>query len=349
VLPALLCLCALVVLVPLGWRWWTGRSTPDARDGGAAVVGPAGAPASADAPAVAPLPAGSLLETTTPALPTPHPDPALQSLVARAVDPENGTAAVVVRQLTTGASATYQDRDVFPSASLAKVPILVEAYRQLAAGTLRRDESILITADNISDGSGVLQARAGDRLTVAELLRLAVSVSDNTAARLLLRRVGGEAAVNRTMGALGLAQTRLYADDRPNTTTAGEMASLMTWIVTRAPPRDAPPPPLPGLRSQIPGFGAPAAPTGAPAPESLASLLALSQAQAWLTDELPKGVSVAHKSGQLPGVRHDAGVVYGPGGPYVVVVLTGDLADQGDAETFIAGLAKGVYDYFGKP
>src|SRR5262245_13650338 len=50
VLPALLCLCALVVLVPLGWRWWTGRSTSAARDGGAAV-GPPGAPVLAGAPA----------------------------------------------------------------------------------------------------------------------------------------------------------------------------------------------------------------------------------------------------------------------------------------------------------
>jgi beta-lactamase class A len=57
-------------------------------------------------------------------------------------------------------------------------------------------------------------------------------------------------------------------------------------------------------------------------------------------------VPVAHKSGQLPGVRHDAGVVYGPGGPYVVVVLTDDLADQGEAEAFIAGLARDVYDHF---
>ncbi|HEX2517118.1 MAG TPA: serine hydrolase, partial [Chloroflexota bacterium] len=84
----------------------------------------------------------------------------------------------------------------------------------------------------------------------------------------------------------------------------------------------------------------------APAPQSLAALLALSQDQDWLTERLPQGVAVAHKSGQLPGLRHDAGIVYGPGGPFVVVVLTDDLANQGEAERAIAALARRLHDHF---
>jgi beta-lactamase class A len=257
-----------------------------------------------------------------------------------------------VRHLASGASASAHDGEVYRSASLAKVPVLVEVYRQLAAGTLRADELIPVTEDSITDGAGVLQARAGERLPVSELLRLSVSVSDNTAARLLLQRVGGVEAVNRTMGALGLTHTRLYADDRPNTTTAAEMGALLTWIATRTPPDQSAPGPttVPALSGQP--SGAPAGPSRlppGPAPRSLAALLALPQAQDWLTERLPQGVAVAHKSGQLPGLRHDAGIVYGPGGPFVVVVLTEDLANQGEAERAIAALARRLHDHFQTP
>jgi beta-lactamase class A len=68
-----------------------------------------------------------------------------------------------------------------------------------------------------------------------------------------------------------------------------------------------------------------------------------------LTERLPQNVAVAHKSGQLPGLRHDAGIVYGPGGPFVVVVLTDDLANQGEAERAIAALARRLHDHFGAP
>ncbi|MGH2367671.1 MAG: serine hydrolase, partial [Chloroflexota bacterium] len=242
------------------------------------------------------------------------------------------TAAIVVRHLRTGASATYHERDLYPSASIAKLPILVETFRQLDAGTLRLDERVTITADAITGGAGVLQAREGEQLPISELLRLAVGVSDNVAARLLLQRVGGIEAVNHTLAGLGLVQTRLYADDRPNTTTAAETAALLAWLATR-----------PAGGAHVSGAGSlPAAPLA----NTLPALLARPQAQAWLARGVPRGVPVAHKSGQLPSVRHDAGIVYAPRGPYVLVALTSHLADQDDAEVFLANLSRRVYEYF---
>src|SRR5262249_30616460 len=161
---------------------------------------------------------------------------------------------------------------LFRSASLAKVPILIETFRQLAAGRLRPDELLTVTADSITDGAGVLQGRGGDRLAVAERLNLPVSVHDHAAAPPLVRRRGGVDAVNRTMAAMGANQTRLYADDRPNTTSAADMAALLAWIATRAPVASG----------AAPGAGA--ALGDAPVSGTLASLMALSQAQSWITD-----------------------------------------------------------------
>jgi beta-lactamase class A len=322
------------VVLLLSWLWWAKPRWPwEAHPAPTLVAG--NPPAPLAAPLAAPAGrAASLLDVSPPVLAEARPEAALQAAVEQVIDPDNGSTAVVVRNLRTGATATYHDHDLFRSASLAKVPILIETFRQLAAGRLRPDELLTVTADSITDGAGVLQGRVGDRLTVAELLNLAVSVSDNVAARLLIQRVGGVDAVNRTMVAMGANQTRLYADDRPNTTSAADMAVLLAWIATRAPV----------ATGAAPGAGA--ALGAAPVPGTLASLMALSQAQSWITDGVPASVPVAHKSGQLPGARHDAGVVYGPGGPYVVVVLSDDLDDQDAAEAFIGRVSHVVYDYF---
>jgi beta-lactamase class A len=258
-----------------------------------------------------------------------RPDAGLQRLVEQLVDDENGDTAVVVRHLTSGAAATYHAGDVFPAASLAKVPILAEVHRRLAAGTLRESDLVTITADAITDGAGVLQARAGEQISVSELLTLSVTVSDNVAARLLLRQVGGVEAVNKTMDELGLRHTRLYADDRPNVTDADDMARLLAWTAAQ-------------------GAAQGATSTGeyAPQPRTLAWLLTQPQAQAWVADGVPVGTLVAHKSGQLPSLRHEAAVIYTPRGPVAVVGLTDRLRDQDEAEAFLAHLAREVYRYF---
>jgi beta-lactamase class A len=259
----------------------------------------------------------------------------LQTLVERLVDDENGSTAVVVRHLRTGASAAYHEHDIFRAASLAKLPILMEVYRRLTAGTLRLDDLLPITPESITDGAGVLQARAGEQIPISELLRLAVTVSDNVAARLLLRHVGGEEAVNRTMAELRLPRTRLYVDDRPNTTAAADMATLLAWSA---------------VSGTAFGGGRERAGTvmATPAANTLAALLALPQAQAWLAGGVPRGVPVAHKSGQFPSLRHDAALVFASRGPYIVVGLTDELASQDDAEAFLVQLSRQVYTYFSR-
>jgi beta-lactamase class A len=245
---------------------------------------------------------------------------------------------VFVRHLRTGATASLRERDVFPAASLAKLPILVEAYRRLGAGTLRAGDLVAITPDSITDGAGVLQARVGEQVSVGELLQLVVTVSDNVAARLLLRLVGGETAVNRTLDELGLTDTRLYADDRPNVTTAADMGALLGWVATQGQG------PLAGAAT--PPVAAGATLDSAPLAQTLPWLLSLPQAQAWIRRDLPRGAVVAHKSGQLPSLRHEAALVYTPRGPFVVVGLTDQLADQADAEDFLSRLANAVYRHF---
>lgn len=197
---------------------------------------------------------------------------------------------------------------------------LLEAFRQLEAGRLTLDEPLLLMPQDWVGGAGVLQGRIGQRVAVGEAVRLMVGISDNTAALALLRRIGID-AVNAGYRQFGLAHTAVYADARPDRTTAADTAALLAALVT----------------------GRLAGPT---ATHQMLDLLARGQPQAWIRAGLPPGTLVAHKRGQLPGVRDDAAIVYGAGGPYVLLVLSNTLGDETAADQAIAALAHEVHVYF---
>jgi beta-lactamase class A len=74
-------------------------------------------------------------------------------------------------------------------------------------------------------------------------------------------------------------------------------------------------------------------------------LLGQKQASDLLGDRLPWDVRVAHKWGEIPGARHEVGIVYGPKFQYVVVIMT-EKMDPGESPSYIRNLSKAIYDYF---
>jgi beta-lactamase class A len=173
--------------------------------------------------------------------------------------------------------------------------------------------------DDWASGAGVLQTRIGEYVTTGDALRLMIGISDNTAALAMLRRLGAE-NVNAGYAQLGLTRTRFSVDLQPST-TAWELATLLTQVTS--------------------GQAA-----DQPETEYMLRLLAQDQPQAWITNGTPPDTVVAHKSGQLPGVRNDAALVYTPSGPYALVVLSDGLADERAGEALIATIAGVVYDHF---
>lgn len=256
-------------------------------------------------------------------------DSSLAAVVDAAVDRSGGVSSVYVKSLNTGASVAIQEDRVVPSASLFKVPILVEVLRQQSLGSLDMDTPVRLQQKHWSDGAGVLQAQIGKEFPVRELLELMIEVSDNVAALALLDLVKTD-NVNLTLQSAGLEATRLRIGDvsgdwggRPgeNTTSAREMGILFEKIATGKILDEA-------------------------ASQEAIRLLSLEQQAAWLPALLPPRARVAHKSGELPGVRHDAGVIYTPRNQFVAVVLVSDLTDFERAAQTISRVARAAYDYF---
>ncbi|MEO7019384.1 MAG: serine hydrolase [Ktedonobacteraceae bacterium] len=208
---------------------------------------------------------------------------------------------------------TLNPDTIFPAASLAKLPILVELARQLAEPgcAYTWDTRLAVPAAARVPSDGVLANLSPDlRPTIHDLAHLMITISDNTASNVLLDLLGLD-AINASMRELGLQGTRLerrFMDfearraGRDNWTTAADMALLLAHIHHKRVPER----------------------------ERLLQIL-LSQNDyhilpAYWNEEL----LFAHKTGGLTGIMHDAGLLYrtlDDPTPLLIVALTAEQPD----------------------
>ncbi|HEX5416833.1 MAG TPA: serine hydrolase [Chloroflexota bacterium] len=115
----------------------------------------------------------------------------------------SGRAGFFARDLNSDRTLSLRPRDTFPTASMIKLPILVELFWQVQNGQQRLADEEVISGEAHVGGSGILRhLTPGIRLPVRDVAHLMMSVSDNTATNLLIDRVGF-AAVNKRMRVLG--------------------------------------------------------------------------------------------------------------------------------------------------
>jgi beta-lactamase class A len=191
--------------------------------------------------------------------------------------------------------------EAVPAASTIKVPILAAVLQEVGSGRQQLERPIPIPALR-AGGSGVLQAMAVDTLTLADLLTLMVIVSDNAATNTIIEMTGME-VINAFCAELGLRGTvlrRLMMDTAAarrgfeNTTTALDQSTLLAALA---------------------GDTLLAEPLRAFAMRTLAG----QQFNDGLPSLLPENAQVAHKTGDLPGVRHDVGIITAASGRRAVV------------------------------
>lgn len=142
--------------------------------------------------------------------PTPAID-AARTRIAERIRTFDGVLGVAARNLDTGEELALNADTRFPTASLIKVAVMVEAYHQIAEGKFRRDTTVTLTeADKVGDEPVVLnQLHGGLPLSVADLLALMIVFSDNTATNMLVHLVG-TARVDTRMAGYGLPNTKLF-------------------------------------------------------------------------------------------------------------------------------------------
>jgi beta-lactamase class A len=236
-----------------------------------------------------------------------------------------GHIAVFVKDLTTGLSTGVNASANMPAASTIKIPVMVEVFRQIAAGDFDLNRKVTLERPDRDDGWGdLVYARAGGRYTVAQLLQLMITESDNTATNMLIRLVG-RAHINQTMAKLGLTQTRLADYIRSD----GDIRSLRTS------PRD-----MSELLERM-------AHDDLINPWSSRAMIAILTGQrhnGLLPEPLPAGTQIAHKTGTLHDTLNDVGIVYLNDAPYIIAVLTTHLPTLDAGRRFIRGVSRLAYD-----
>lgn len=134
----------------------------------------------------------------------------LPAMLAAIERQHGGRLGVAVRDLAQGRAAEHRGHERFPLTSTFKLPLAGAVLARVDAGAERLDRRIAFTREDVVTWSPVTEAEAGGPgLTVEALLAACLTISDNTAANLLLDALGGPPALTFYLRGLGDDASRL--------------------------------------------------------------------------------------------------------------------------------------------
>jgi beta-lactamase class A len=236
-----------------------------------------------------------------------------------------GNVGIMVEDLTTGLSTSVNANAQMPAASTIKIPVMVEVFKRLEHGDFDLNRKVTLQASDRDWGSGDLcDAPAGSKYTVSRLLTLMITVSDNTATNMLIRLVH-RGAINEEMSDLGLTQTSLHDYIRSEgpiryalRSSANDMVKLMTAMA----------------RYQL---------IDEWSSREMIAIMSGQHHNGLIPVPLPKGMTIAHKTGELHDTLNDVGVVYLRSEPYAIAVMSTNLSTLDAGYSFIQGVSRVAY------
>ncbi len=254
----------------------------------------------------------------------------LESSVNDADHNLDGVLGVAVLDLNSGQRFLLRGDDVFPQASSIKVAVLAELYHQAQTGKLKLTELYTVQASDLVQDSYIMAGLTPGvtRITLRDLATMMVAVSDNSATNVLIDRVGME-NVNSLMDSLGLPHTRLRrkmmdlkaaGEGRENISTPSEMMTLLEDL----------------YRGKVLN------------PEMTTDFFKVlsTHKESFIPRDLPEGLKIANKPGELEGVRNDSGVIFLENRPYVICAMTTYLRHERDGEEAISKISVAAYRMF---
>ena len=242
----------------------------------------------------------------------------------------DGVLGVAILDLTSGQKFLLHADEVFPQASSIKIAVLAELYHQAQSGKLKLNDLYAVQASDLVPDSDIMGGLTPGvtRITLRDLATMMVAVSDNSATNVLIDRVGME-NVNALMNSLSLSHTRLRrkmmdlkaaTEGRENISTPGEMMVLLENL----------------YRGKV---------LNKEMTEDFFKVLSTHKSS-FIPRELPEGLKIANKPGELEGVRNDSGVVFVEKRPYVICVMTTYLQRERDGEEAISNISLVTYRMF---
>lgn len=258
--------------------------------------------------------------------------------IQEAIRKSGADLGVAFRTLDGKTAWYFRADEPFHAASTMKIPVLIELFHQVREGKLKLDDSLLVknefhslvdgsiyTLDPGDDSEADLYKAAGQTRTLRQLCELMITVSSNLATNLLIEKLGVE-NIRATVHSLhadgmnvlrGVEDSKAFAKGLNNTTTAWGLSQLMEAIALGE----------------------------AVDEESSRQMIEILERQKFnegIPAGLPAGTRVAHKTGEITKIHHDAAIVFAQR-PFVLVILVRGLADTKDSAALMADITRRLY------
>jgi beta-lactamase class A len=234
------------------------------------------------------------------------------------------------------------EKEVFHAASTMKTPVMIEVYKQAAAGKFFLTDSIIVknefksivdgrlySMDIAGDSDEGLYQVIGQHMTIQALVYNMITYSSNLATNILIDLVSAKQVMEimREMGAKdiqvlrGVEDSKAFQKGLNNTTTADDLMLIFEKLA----------------QGKV---------INKETSQQMIQVLLDQQFKDIIPLYLPKEIKVAHKTGSITAVEHDSGIVYLPDGKkYVLVLLSKGLQDARQGKETMARVSKIVYEY----
>lgn len=233
--------------------------------------------------------------------------------------------SVYVWDYETGNYADINADEIFPTASIIKLPVLVELFRSIEKNQLTIYDEMPLTEYYRSEGSGSLQFKAANSTyTIDKLARMMITESDNSATNMLMARLGSMTDINSALRQWGLkhtyVQTWLPDLGGTNHSTARDMAQILYNI-------------------DNPNF------LSNESREKIFDYMGHVHNNRLIAAGLPAGATFLHKTGDIGKMLGDAGIVYAPNGKkYIVVIFANRPHNSPLGKEFIVKASQTIYN-----
>jgi len=265
-------------------------------------------------------------------------DEKLSADILGRIQKSGADVGVAFRTLDDGLEWFSRADDVFHAASTMKIPVMIELFHHAREGKLKLDDPLpvknefhsladgsIYTLDPADDSEADLYKAVGETRTLSQLCELMITVSSNLATNLLVEKLGVD-NIRATVRALhadgmsvlrGVEDNKAYEKGMNNTTTARGLLILLEAIAK----------------------GEAVDPDSS---RQMVDILARQKFNEAIPAGVPPGTRVAHKTGELTKVHHDAAIVYAPR-PFVLVILVRGLSESKDSAALMAEITRRIY------
>ncbi len=253
----------------------------------------------------------------------------LKPIIEADLEDKEGEYAVFVKSINNNAEEyAVNEENIFPAGSLYKLFLLAAAFQAIENGEITEDDKVTADSAHLEKVLGFIdfgyEMLKDDSITytVSELLERIATISDNYAAIMLAEKISWD-KVREQANKIGADKTVIKD---PISTTAKDIALFFEKLY----------------------LGKVVSPQTS---QKIIDLLSRSRINDRIPAKLPKALKIAHKTGELPRIRHDAGIVFLPGkieneiDPYIIVLMSSNLKYEDDGVETLAKLSEDIYNY----